>query len=277
MVKDPYIAELLTILQETKSVDAFIMTLNLLVDARPDHRQVVPAVIRNAERLGLLAKHMLKQDAGREADVAELITNALERLVHPEAAAGCEECARPAPQPPATGPGKQQDKQNTPVLPPLKEGTVPPECKQPPARADIVRAISAVPHAVPGVYEVSRDKLQVDSELIVEKADAPRFYPLIGPAHLHHCHWKCTVRYRETIVLGFPFCAQTTRPRVEVVYLDRDHLHLWTPTATKKAQTTDTSARSQKLRQIVEEWQRFRAPDKPWSIPPERVHGGIEP
>ena len=40
-----------------------------------------------------------------------------------------------------------------------------------------------------------------------------------GPAQLHHCHWKCTVCYTETD-------AARTRRRVEVVYIDRDHLHL---------------------------------------------------
>jgi hypothetical protein len=44
---------------------------------------------------------------------------------------------------------------------------------------------------------------------------------------LHHCHWKCTVYYTETIESGYPFPFRCKRPRVQVVYVDLDHLHLY--------------------------------------------------
>jgi hypothetical protein len=43
---------------------------------------------------------------------------------------------------------------------------------------------------------------------------------------LHHCHWKCTIYYTETIESGYPFPFQCKKRRIEVVYIDRDHLHL---------------------------------------------------
>jgi NurA-like 5'-3' nuclease len=46
-------------------------------------------------------------------------------------------------------------------------------------------------------------------------------------ANLHHCHWKCTIYYRETIESGYPFPYRCTRDRVEVVHMDLDHLHLY--------------------------------------------------
>jgi hypothetical protein len=44
---------------------------------------------------------------------------------------------------------------------------------------------------------------------------------------LHHCHWKCTIYYIETIESGYPFPFRCVRPRVQVVYIDLDHLHLY--------------------------------------------------
>ena len=46
-------------------------------------------------------------------------------------------------------------------------------------------------------------------ELLKYQVDAPRYYPLVGPASLAHAHFKCTVFIDD---------------RIEIVYLDRDHL-----------------------------------------------------
>jgi hypothetical protein len=61
----------------------------------------------------------------------------------------------------------------------------------------------------------------------VDKIDPPRFFPLVGPAQLHHCHWKCTIYYRETVQSSYPFPVKVVKNRVEVVYIDKDHLHLF--------------------------------------------------
>ena len=61
----------------------------------------------------------------------------------------------------------------------------------------------------------------------VDKIDPVRFFPLIGPAQLHHCHWKCTIYYNETVQSDYPFPVQVKKPRVQVIYIDTDHLHLY--------------------------------------------------
>lgn len=112
------------------------------------------------------------------------------------------------------------------IMPPLMPGFPPPPCLDPPDMGLIVRTLPKVRRGIPYVIEEFRDDIQVATELLVDRIDPARFYPLIGPAQLHHCHWKCTVFYNETIESGYPFPFQCKKRRVEVVYIDKDHLHL---------------------------------------------------
>lgn len=112
----------------------------------------------------------------------------------------------------------------TPILPPIPAGHRP-LCEDAPDKAEILRAMPRVARGVPYFYEEHRDDIEVTVEKIVDVVDPPRFFPLIGPAQLHHCHWKCTVYYTETVQSSYPFPFQTKRRRVEVVYIDKDHLH----------------------------------------------------
>jgi hypothetical protein len=93
-----------------------------------------------------------------------------------------------------------------------------------PPTEEVLRALPKVPRGVPGVFEVFRDDVEVVAERLARQVDPPRFFPLVGEAELHHLHWKCTVYYRETVECGYPHPARTTRPRVEVVYIDKDLL-----------------------------------------------------
>jgi hypothetical protein len=112
----------------------------------------------------------------------------------------------------------------TPILPPIPPGYRP-ICEDPPDKAEILRCMPRVARGVPYLYEEHRDDIDVTVEKIVDVIDPPRFFPLVGPAQLHHCHWKCTIYYTETISSSYPFPFQTKRRRVEVVYIDKDHLH----------------------------------------------------
>jgi hypothetical protein len=115
----------------------------------------------------------------------------------------------------------------TPIMPPIKEGVPPPMCEDPPDQARILRAW---PHVRRGVFyfgEEFRDNVETTTELIVDKIDPPRFFPLVGPAQLHHCHWKCTIYWIETVESGYPFPFRCVEPKVQVVYIDLDHLHLY--------------------------------------------------
>jgi hypothetical protein len=112
------------------------------------------------------------------------------------------------------------------ILPPIQPGLPPPICEDPPDEATILRAMPHVRRGYPYVYEEFRDDIEVVTERLVDQIDPGRFFPLIGPAQLHHCHWKCTIYYTETIESGCPFPFRCKRRRIEVVYIDRDHLHL---------------------------------------------------
>jgi hypothetical protein len=112
----------------------------------------------------------------------------------------------------------------TPIMPPLRSGEKAPTCEDEPTLGEVLRAMPRL-HSHPEIYEEFRDDVELVKERIVDRVDPPRFYPLVGPARLHHCHWKCTVYYTETVESGYPFPFRMKRPRIQVVYLDKDHLH----------------------------------------------------
>jgi RNA polymerase sigma factor (sigma-70 family) len=94
-----------------------------------------------------------------------------------------------------------------------------------PTTEEVLRVLPRA-RRVPGIYEESRDDVEVTFECLVDKIDQPRFYPLLGPAQLHQRHFKCTVSYTETVVSTYPIPFRSRRPRVEVVYIDKDYLLL---------------------------------------------------
>src|SRR5262249_5997522 len=112
-----------------------------------------------------------------------------------------------------------------PILPAIPPGHRP-YCEDAPDEQEILRAMPRVTRGVPYVYEEFRDEVEFAREKLVDHIDPPRCFPLIGPAQLHHCHWKCTVYYTETVESCYPFPFRTKRRRSEVVYIDKDHLHL---------------------------------------------------
>src|SRR5262249_27186361 len=80
--KDSYLTELLTILGKTTSFDAFLVTVSVLAETQSDARQVIPTVIRNAERLGIYGQHSLTAETPEGAvarEVTELITRMSKR------------------------------------------------------------------------------------------------------------------------------------------------------------------------------------------------------
>jgi hypothetical protein len=113
----------------------------------------------------------------------------------------------------------------TPIMPPIREGFPPPLCQDEPSEMEVLRAMPRIARGVPFVYENFRDDIEIVSEKLVDKIDPPRFFPLVGPAQLHHCHWKCTIYYTEIVQSSEPFPVKVKRHRVEVVYIDKDHLH----------------------------------------------------
>src|SRR5437870_5692389 len=52
----------------------------------------------------------------------------------------------------------------TPIMPPIKEGSPPPLCEDPPDQAMVLRAMARVTRGVPYFYEEFRDNIQVVNE-----------------------------------------------------------------------------------------------------------------
>ena len=112
-----------------------------------------------------------------------------------------------------------------PLMPPVRDGFPDPTCEDKPSEREVLRAMKRVTRGVPYVLEEFRDNVRIDFERLVDRIDPPRFFPLVGPARLHHCHWKCTIYYTETIQGDYPLPTKLKKRRIEVLYIDKDHLH----------------------------------------------------
>jgi RNA polymerase sigma factor (sigma-70 family) len=93
-----------------------------------------------------------------------------------------------------------------------------------PSDAEVLRAMPRTPRGLPFPYETFRDDIKIVKNKLVDRLDPPRDYPLVGRARLRHLHWECSVYYTETIQVDFPFPIKLSKPRVSVVYLDKDAL-----------------------------------------------------
>ena len=99
----------------------------------------------------------------------------------------------------------------------------------PPSDDEVMRAmerVRPVSGAVPGLETTFRNVKGITKELIQDCVDPPRVIPLIGPAQLHHAHYKCTVYFEETTNVGWPNPHTIKIENGEqVLYIDKDHLH----------------------------------------------------
>ena len=118
----------------------------------------------------------------------------------------------------------------TPIMPPIRDGYPAPLCEDPPSDGEVYRALPGKLRGVPYVYEEFWDDIVISKNRIVDQIDPPRFFPLIGLAQLHHCHWECVVKYNETIMSAQPFPTYIRKPRTKVIMIDRDHMHLYVGT-----------------------------------------------
>ncbi|MBM3983026.1 MAG: hypothetical protein FJ304_22685 [Planctomycetes bacterium] len=114
-----------------------------------------------------------------------------------------------------------------PIMPPIRDGVPPPICEDPPSDGEVLRAMPRMPRGVPYVYEKFMDDIVIVKNRLVDKIDPPRTFPLVGQAQLHHCHWECVIYYTETVQSDYPFPVYIKKPRVQVIYIDKDHLHLY--------------------------------------------------
>jgi len=117
----------------------------------------------------------------------------------------------------------------TPILGPLVPGG-PTMGMDPPSEDQVMRALEAVRPVKGGwpmLHEVQRKNVRIVVEPIADYIDPVRVYPLVGPAQLHHVHYKCTVYFTEVTRVGWPIPYTTVNEDCqEVIYIDKDHLHM---------------------------------------------------
>ncbi len=99
-----------------------------------------------------------------------------------------------------------------------------------PSEDEVMRALEKarpIQGGLPGMHEIQRTNVRIVTEPIADYIDPPREYPLVGPAQLHHAHYKCIVYYTEVTRVGWPIpYTNTDEDCQEVVYIDHDHLHM---------------------------------------------------
>ncbi|MCA9102721.1 MAG: hypothetical protein R3C10_11370 [Pirellulales bacterium] len=119
--------------------------------------------------------------------------------------------------------------ERAPILGPIVDGA-PPIAMDPPSDDEVMRQLEEthpVEGGIPLFYTVQRNNVSMTKELIADYIDPPRIYPLIGPAQLHHAHYKCTVYFTEVTRRGWPLPYTTVDEDArEVIYIDHDHLHM---------------------------------------------------
>lgn len=112
-----------------------------------------------------------------------------------------------------------------PILDPVEGENAPLFCLDPPSQDEVIRTLRDSPDGgFAFLAETQRDNVRIVVEPTADYLDECRFYPMVGPARLHHCHYKCTVYYEKTIRSDWPVPFTHKDDTQEVVYIDHDHL-----------------------------------------------------
>jgi hypothetical protein len=116
-----------------------------------------------------------------------------------------------------------------PILGPITPGS-PEIALDEPSDDEVMRKLEEarpVQGGLPLLNEVQRNNVRIVKEKLGDYIDPPRVFPLVGPAQLHHCHWKCIIYFSETTWNGWPVPYKTVdEDAQEVLYIDHDHLHM---------------------------------------------------
>ncbi|HTN01621.1 hypothetical protein [Planctellipticum variicoloris] len=120
---------------------------------------------------------------------------------------------------------KEERYDKVPILDPVEGEHAPLFCQDPPSPDEVMMAM---PNETSGGWsflaETNRNNVRIVVEPIVDRMDDCRFYPMVGPARLHHCHYKCTVYYDKVIRSDWPVPFHHKDESIQVVYIDHDHL-----------------------------------------------------
>ncbi|HEY5312917.1 MAG TPA: hypothetical protein VIK18_10380 [Pirellulales bacterium] len=119
--------------------------------------------------------------------------------------------------------------QRVPIMGPLTAGG-PAVALDPPSEDEVMRALEKaqpIQAGVPFLHERQRNNVRMIIEPVADYVDPPRVYPLIGPAQLHHAHYKCTVFYTLVTRVGWPLPhTRVDEDSREVLYIDHNHFHM---------------------------------------------------
>ncbi len=120
---------------------------------------------------------------------------------------------------------KEERYDKVPILDPVEGEHAPLFCQDPPTPDEVMMAMPDEPGGgLAFVAETQRSNVRITVEPMVDRIDECRFYPMVGPAKLHHCHYKCTVYYDKVIRSDWPVPFRFKDESIEVVYIDHDHL-----------------------------------------------------
>jgi hypothetical protein len=115
------------------------------------------------------------------------------------------------------------------ILGPLTSGG-PAVALDPPSDDEVMRAFeraNPIQGGLPMLHEVQRSNVRIVKDKIADYVDPPRVVPLLGPAQLHHAHYKCTVYYSQTTWVGWPVPHKLVdEDAQEVLYIDHNHFHM---------------------------------------------------
>ena len=116
-----------------------------------------------------------------------------------------------------------------PILGPTTAGG-PVKAIDPPSDDEVWHALERarpVQGGIPGLNETQRNNVVIVKEKIADYIDPPRVIPLIGPAQLHHAHYKCTIYFSEKKIVSWPVPHTLhDEDSVEVLYIDHNHFHM---------------------------------------------------
>lgn len=112
-----------------------------------------------------------------------------------------------------------------PILDSVEGEHAPIFCQDPPSNDEVMRTLpNETSGGWPFLAETQRNNVKIVTTPIVDRLDDCRFYPLAGPARLHHCHYKCTIYYDLIKRSDWPVPFHHKDETIQVVYVDHDHL-----------------------------------------------------
>ncbi|MFN0056675.1 MAG: hypothetical protein ACKV0T_31415 [Planctomycetales bacterium] len=98
-------------------------------------------------------------------------------------------------------------------------------CFDNPSADEVMRALpDDTQGGLPFIAETTRTNVRYVVEPIDDSVGKCQFYPMVGPARLHKCRYKCTVYFDKIIKGDWPVRFSHTDTVIEVVYINHDHL-----------------------------------------------------